>query len=112
VLGHRGQYPLEKIIYDIGSNNGDDIPYYLKKSDKVIALEANPILCKQIENRFLSSIKDNRLIVINCVVTAKNMDQKVPFYIHKKKSCIESIPGAKTERPTGLYKNSFAINAN
>jgi len=23
---------MKKIIYDFGANNGDDIPYYLKKS--------------------------------------------------------------------------------
>ena len=28
----------KKIIYDFGSNNGDDIPYYLLKSDLVIAV--------------------------------------------------------------------------
>ena len=34
----------KKVIYDIGSNNGDDIPYYLMKCDKVVAVEANPLL--------------------------------------------------------------------
>ena len=37
-----------KIIYDIGANNGDDIGYYLKKADQVIAVEANPDLSKRI----------------------------------------------------------------
>jgi hypothetical protein len=31
-----------KIIYDLGANNGDDIPYYLLKADTVVAVEANP----------------------------------------------------------------------
>lgn len=46
----------KKIIYDVGANNGDDIEYYLKKSDLVIALEANPKLCEIIQDRFKSEI--------------------------------------------------------
>jgi predicted O-methyltransferase YrrM len=42
----------KKIIYDFGSNNGDDIPYYLLKSDLVIAVEANPALCDDKRNYF------------------------------------------------------------
>ncbi len=45
------------IIYDLGANNGDDIPYYLRKADKVIAVEANPILSQEIEDRFPDDIK-------------------------------------------------------
>ncbi len=43
----------KKIIYDFGANNGDDIPYYLKKAELVVAVEANPSLCQKIEERFL-----------------------------------------------------------
>jgi FkbM family methyltransferase len=73
----------KKIIYDFGSNNGDDIPYYLLKSDLVIAVEANPALCEQIKNRFKEQISNGNLIVENCILnTAKSSDQ-VAFYIHK-----------------------------
>ena len=47
---------MKKIIYDIGSNNGDDIPYYLLKSDLVIAIEANPKLCDLIQKKFSKEI--------------------------------------------------------
>jgi hypothetical protein len=39
------------VIYDFGANNGDDIPYYLKKAELVVAVEANPSLCQKIEER-------------------------------------------------------------
>ena len=42
---------MKKIIYDLGSNNGDNIPYYLLKSDLVIAVEANPKLCEIIKKK-------------------------------------------------------------
>ena len=70
-----------KIIYDLGSNNGDDIPYYLLKSDQVIAVEANPQLCDFIKKRFPEEISKNRLIVENCAITEKD-NKMIDFYLH------------------------------
>ena len=74
---------MKKIIYDIGSNNGDDIPYYLLKSDLVVAVEANPDLCKLIKGRFKKEIEQEKLVVENCVVTNDFNLKEVSFYIHK-----------------------------
>ena len=52
------------VIYDFGSNNGDDIPYYLKKAEKVIAVEANPLLCKRIQDRFATEMLAGKLAVV------------------------------------------------
>lgn len=72
-----------KVIYDFGSNNGDDIPYYLLKADRVVAVEANPLLCEKIRARFATALADGRLIVENCVVTRNISSESVPFYIHR-----------------------------
>ena len=61
----------KKIIYDFGSNNGDDISYYLLKSDLVIAVEANPVLCNHIKKRFKQQILNGNLIVENCVLNTE-----------------------------------------
>jgi FkbM family methyltransferase len=71
-----------KIIYDIGSNKGDNLDYYLKKADKVIAIEADPNLAKVISMRFFEHIVNGRLVVENCIVTV-NEDGVVPFYLGK-----------------------------
>ena len=71
------------IIYDIGANNGDDIPYYLKKADVVVAVEANPELCRQMQGRFSSEIQQGRLVIENCVLTSEDQGETVPFYLHK-----------------------------
>jgi FkbM family methyltransferase len=73
-----------KIIYDFGANNGDDIPYYLKKADLVVAVEANPSLCRDIEARFSDVIGAGRLRVENCVVAAEGSSPEVYFYLHKR----------------------------
>jgi len=71
-----------RIIYDIGSNNGDDISYYLIKSDLVVAVEANPVLVDLIKNRFHHEILHGKLIIENVVITTANAST-VDFYIHK-----------------------------
>jgi len=39
-------------IVNLGANIGQNIPYYFQKCDLVIAVEANPILCLELEKRF------------------------------------------------------------
>ncbi|MEB3258040.1 MAG: FkbM family methyltransferase [Cyanobacteriota bacterium] len=74
---------MPKVIYDVGSNNGNDIPYYLLKAEKVIAVEANPALCEGIRQRFADEIAEGRLVVEACVVTADEGIGEVDFYLHK-----------------------------
>lgn len=81
-----------KVIYDLGANNGDDLPYYLKKADRVVAVEANPALCRQIEQRFSAEIRAGRLSVENCVLTGNDAPQQVPFYLHKRHHVLGQFP--------------------
>ena len=43
---------MNKIIYDFGASRGENIPYYLLKSDLIIAVEADPRNCQYIEKKF------------------------------------------------------------
>lgn len=81
-----------KIIYDVGANNGDDIQYYLLKSDLVVAIEANPDLCDVIRLRFEQEISDGRIIVLNCIVTDQDLDESQPFYVHKRNHVLSQFP--------------------
>ncbi len=81
-----------RVIYDFGSNNGDDIPYYLMKADLVVAVEANPSLCDLIYKRFLPEINSDRLILENCVLTADSVSSEVDFYIHKDDHGFSEFP--------------------
>lgn len=80
------------VIYDIGANNGDDLPYYLKKGDFVVAVEANPILCDVLSTRFSEDIKQGRLVVENCVLVSEETGSKVPFYIHRTQDVLSQFP--------------------
>jgi FkbM family methyltransferase len=85
----------KRIIYDIGANNGDDIPYYLLKSDRVVAVEANPVLAQSINARFVDEVKAGRLAVENCVITSEGDCGPIDFYIHKSNHVLSQLPPPK-----------------
>jgi FkbM family methyltransferase len=75
---------MKRVIYDLGANNGDDVEYYLKKADLVVAVEADPALCDRIRARFAAEIGSGRLVVENCVISEDpRRGATVPFYLRK-----------------------------
>jgi len=92
---------MKKIIYDFGANIGDNIPYYLKKADVVVAVEANPALCRMMEARFSRELKSGQLHIENCVLTT-NSEKEVCFYVHKQIHFVSQFP-----KPTDSYIGSF-----
>lgn len=80
------------IIYDLGANNGDDIPYYLKKAQQVVAVEANPLLCQQIRSRFAQEIAQGRLHVENVVLVEAGDDGEVPFHLSRHHHVLGQFP--------------------
>ena len=80
-----------KVIYDLGANNGDDVPYYLMKSDVIVAVEANPVLCKAISDKFRAEIQAGKLVLENCVVTAGGESGTIDFYIHKSNHVLSQL---------------------
>lgn len=85
-------------IYDVGANNGDDIPYYLLKADVVVAVEANPLLCRSIKSRFSAEIDAGRLVVESCVVTDEPHAPMVDFYVHRTNHVLSQMHPPGPER--------------
>jgi FkbM family methyltransferase len=89
---------MRKLIYDIGANTGSDIPYYIMQSDVVVAIEANPILCKEIREQYAEYVSDNRLTVENVVAVAALESAVVDFYIHRTEHVLSQMtPPAANE---------------
>lgn len=82
---------MYRIIYDIGANEGMNLPYYLLKADRVVAVEANPSLARRIAEKFDKEIEDGRLALVNCVVTASPTKGEVSFYLHKYNSVLSQL---------------------
>lgn len=82
-----------KIIFDFGANKGQNIPYYLLKSEFVVAVEANPKLCEEIRKNFSTEILQERLYVENCVITEQqtNAEQLVRFWVSKKSDLLSTF---------------------
>jgi hypothetical protein len=57
--------PESDLIFDVGANNGDDTAAYLARGFRVIGVDANPILCEDMEKRFASDIRLGRAFIVN-----------------------------------------------
>lgn len=68
------------LVYDIGANHGANIPYYRRQGFRVIAVEANPLLCRALSSDFAD---DGWVTVVNaCIVAEATGD--VPFYVNRR----------------------------
>ena len=70
------------LIYDIGAHHGNDTAWYLQQGYRVVAVEANPILAKELEKKFSSAIQDKMLKVQNIAITA-NDNETITFFISR-----------------------------
>ena len=57
-----------RVVFDLGMNNGDDSEYYLKKGYRVIAVDANPVLCERARQRFAQACAQGRLEVVHAAI--------------------------------------------
>lgn len=87
----------KKVIYDIGSNVGMNVPYYLKKSDLTVAVEANPLLANKIRNNYAQEIRSGNLSVVNCIVSEEGKSED-SFYIHKSNDVLSQFVPPKDDK--------------
>jgi FkbM family methyltransferase len=71
---------VNDLIYDLGTNNGDDAAYYLACGFRVLAIDADPGLVAQVKERFKAEIEAKRIIVLNVAIAAKT--DKAEFWIN------------------------------
>lgn len=81
---------MRKFIIDFGANRGQNLEYFFKRADLVIAVEANPILCEYIQNEFANYVTNGQLIVENCAVSEKDSNEGLAFYIHKTRDYLST----------------------
>ena len=86
------------VIYDFGANAGGNIPYYLEKADLVVAVEANPVLCRAIEERFADEVAAGRLAIENVVVVAERGLTETPFFVHRVEHVLSQLPRPSPRR--------------
>jgi hypothetical protein len=60
------------LIFDVGMNNGDDTGFYLECGFRVVAIEANDALCRQVADRFPDAVREGRLTILNVAVAGES----------------------------------------
>jgi FkbM family methyltransferase len=74
----------DKLIYDIGYHRGEDTSHYLEKGYRVIAVEANPLLANQGQQRFKNAIKSGQLHLLNLGIGQE--DNILEFWVNDTQS--------------------------
>lgn len=88
---------IPKGVIHVGTFNGQEIKYYRKIGfNKIVVIEANPIIYKKIKKEF---IKDNNIIIINTAITEFN--STVDFHITSGDAQQSSI--LKIKKYTDFY---------
>lgn len=60
------------LIFDVGMNNGEDTAFYLAKGFRVVAVEANPDMCRLAAERFRRELEKGRLTIVPKAVAAQS----------------------------------------
>jgi hypothetical protein len=95
-------------IFDFGSNLGQNLEYFLLKSDKVVAVEANPRLNVQVREKFQRQILEGKLYVEECLITSssliENAGREQKFYVNRSDHRISSIHPPKFKDMHNWYQ--------
>jgi len=78
------------LVYDLGLHEGHDARFYLDKGFRVVALEANPLLCRQARSDFAADIAAGRLHLVEKALWT-GADASVPFHIRDESTLWSSI---------------------
>lgn len=54
------------------------------KAALVVAVEANPLLVRQISEKFPKEVANGRLVVVGAAVSTGPTDESVSFYVHRR----------------------------
>ena len=54
---------MMKLIFDVGVCDGADSAYYLSQAERVVGVEASPVACEQLRERFAAEIAEGRYVL-------------------------------------------------
>lgn len=87
------------LIYDIGVNDGSDSAYYLTQAEQVVGIEASPLACEQLRERFSAEIAAGRYVLLN--VGISDREGEFDFWVceshHEWSSFDRSLAGRNGE---------------
>jgi FkbM family methyltransferase len=78
---HSRTIPRNDLIFDIGMHSCEDTDFYLAKGFRVVAVDANPLMCKAAVERYADEISDGRFTVVNRAISETR--SPLTFYVCK-----------------------------
>lgn len=97
--GHVEVRKRKRVIYDLGAHLGQDLHYYLRSSDLVVAVEANPDLVRILAEDFRDELSTGRLIIISGALS-DSLDKEVSFFLHDSSTLFGTLYPEKFD---GIY---------
>jgi FkbM family methyltransferase len=67
------------LIFDIGMHSCEDTDFYLAKGFRVVAVDANPLMCQAAIERYADEAKEGRFIVVNRAISETR--SPLTFYV-------------------------------
>lgn len=98
-MTHRRYVSSNRLVFDLGTNDGQDAAYYLKKGLRVVAVEANPSLAKQASERFADAIGAGQLTMHQVAISDRY--DNLPFYVSRENSHWSSLDSNWASRNNG-----------
>lgn len=71
---------INDLVFDVGMHRGLDTEWYLAKGFRVVAVEANPVLAREVAVRLSGAVAAGRLIIEN--VGIASTAGTLPFYVN------------------------------
>lgn len=71
---------VSDLVFDIGMHVGQDAAFYLAKGFRVVAIDANPMLCAQAGAQFADHVRNGQLTIVNVGVSREPGD--LDFYVN------------------------------
>jgi FkbM family methyltransferase len=69
---------MKKLIIDCGSHRGQDTSFYLSLGYKVVAIDASPTLCEELNHNFSKYVENDTLVIKNLAISSE--EGKIRFY--------------------------------
>src|ERR1051325_11727477 len=61
----------DKLIYDVGMNDGADTAFYLHQGYNVVGIDADPTMVEAVRERFANEVRNGRLTLLNVGIAEK-----------------------------------------
>jgi FkbM family methyltransferase len=89
---------------DIGVSEGNDTAFYLSKGFRVIAVEADPGMCRCLRSRFAQEIESGDLILLN-FAAGETFGDTITFFVHNRVQGLSSIYRRPDVDPSGYSEH-------